>query len=410
MLDKNTITTFFSIQETTCMNKQDTWASLQYELKDIMLSGTSPDNEAQIYHECARQALDCFDDFLGAIEDAAKAIECAEKQRLDSFPFYSLYCRALFNAEKFDEIIDFISSKSLTDTESSLWKEMSLFSKRGVFPIINSKKIHLYSQDILFEYAFLAYQNGFSKEARMAAANAKSFVTSSRCDRVIAETWFDESNFKKASKIYKKLASKDLENMNDYVRYIDMLLIQSLYSTALDFIQKNPPSELLLKHLLLFNCAALMNNIILMKKSLVSLGLIVKGFLYYQKRTTYFRIINKHFLAHNSLLKAREFLPKRMEPPVHEKAIALALTWEETLLKNNYAMIDALYPYLENLPISEKLLYSKAFSEIIPEEENQFHKESWTPMKSKFFKPIVFLMLLLLIFLIMLETIGIDFI
>lgn len=391
------------------MKRRKSLNDLHEHLREILVSirdtGDTPAERARAYLESARQSLDCFDDASIAVKDAREALRLACEGGIDPSKYRSMLFRALFKAGSFQEIVRLIDDEKLNDPESLLWRGMALFSVKGEFPALKGRDLKSIEGDTLLEYAFLAYHNGFSRLARMAASNAHSFLLGERCERVIAECYFDEGMYFKAAGLYKKLVLRERSNGALYVRYADAMAMAGNFKEACSFIEKNPPADAMLAHLITYNLCRIEDDIRGMGRALARLGLVSRGVLYQQKRVCWFRMKGAVHEARRSLERARAYIPKRIDTPPHELALAVALDCEEALLDGNAAAAGSLFPALSALPVTEKLAYRR---ELLPQaggmEGEDGGSRPWSPLESPWFKAVVFLMFVLIFFLIFLNT------
>jgi len=381
---------------------------LQSELREIFLSMGDDDGHrscARGYGESARQSLDFFGDVAGALEDAREALRIAGECGEDTEEYRSLYFRILFRAEKFDEIVRLADEESSPGPETSLWCGMARFSMKGEFPVLSDDDLPLIDKGTLLEYAYLAYQSGFTQQALRAASQAKDFTRFVQCERLIAECHYDEGAYNEAASIYENLAMYDASNGAYFVRYADSMAMAGRYGAAADFLAENPPRDPMLGHLLMFNLCWLMDDLEGMKRALARIGLVHKGVLYYQQQTCYFRKKGAYTIASIAHGKARAYIPRRIgKAPLHEQVISLVLDCEEALLSGVPASAESLLPAIAQLPVTESLLYGRELSALARSRDDECDGVPWNPLHSPWLKAVVGLMLLLILFLIYLET------
>ncbi len=382
---------------------------LQRELRGLLLSIREGDNapikKAHAHLECARQSLDCFDDAAGAADDAREALRLALDCGVEPSPYRAMLFRALFRAGRFDELIKLADREGPCDAESLLWRGMARFCVRGEFPEIKGSDLPRINPDTLLEYALLAQCHGFTRPARMAAANARSFLLNDRRERVMAECYFDEGSYTKAARVYRAQMEKDRTNGALFVRYADCMALAGRYGEAIERLEKTPPADALLARLLAFNLHCLRGDVEAMGRALARMGLVSRGAVYFHKRACYFRARGALSAALLSVETARALLPRNIAPLPHERAIGLALDCEEALIRGDASLAAPLLPALGALPVTESIIYKRQIIALARGTQSPGDDATpWSPLDSPWLKAVVALMFLLIVFLIYLDT------
>jgi tetratricopeptide (TPR) repeat protein len=391
------------------MARRKSLNGLQRELRGLLLSIREGDNDpgekARAHLECARQSLDCFDDAAGAAGDAREALRLACDCGADPSPYRSMLFRALFRAGNFGELIDLADETGHNEAEGTLWSGMARFCVRGEFPALKGSDLPLIPPDTLLEYALLAHRHGFTRLARMAAANARSFLLNDRRERVMAECYFDEGSYAKAARIYRTRMEKDRTSGALFVRYADCMALAGRYGEAIERLEKTPPADELLARLLTYNLHCLSGDVEAMGRALARMGLVSRGVLYFHKRACYFRARGAFSAALRSLETARALLPRSIDPLPHERAIGLALDCEEALIRGEPSLAAPLLPALGALPVTESLIYKRQIVALARGTQSPGDDAApWSPLDSPWLKAVVALMFLLIFFLIYLDT------
>ena len=391
------------------MARRKSLNGLQRELRGLLLSiregDSAPGGKARAHLECARQSLDCFDDAAGAAGDAREALRLALDCGADPSPYRSVLFRALFRAGNFGEMINLADEIGHNDAEGALWGGMARFCVRGEFPTLKGSDLPLIPPDTLFEYALLAHRHGFTRLARMAAANARSFLLNDRCERVMAECYFDEGSYTKAARLYRPRLEKDRTSGALFVRYANCMALAGRYGEAIERLEKTPPADEILARLLAYNLHCLRGDVEAMGRALARMGLVSRGVVYFHKRACYFRARGALSAALRSLETARALLPRNIAPLPHERAIGLALDCEEALIRGDASLAAPLLPALGALPVTESIIYKRQIIALARGTQSPGDDAApWSPLDSPWLKAVVALMFLLIFFLIYLDT------
>ena len=382
--------------------------SLIAELREALLEIHGPDEPAErawALRESARMSLDCLDRPEEALADAKASLELAVNCGIDVSPYRSIYCRSLFRTGRYDELSRFSAGYEHFCAEMKLWSGLAGFCIQGTFPVIRKEELVSLPKETLYEYAVFALSNGFPSEARIAAANANSFLFNERCGRVIAESYFDEGKFDRAGRIFRRMIIEGASDVNLFIRYADSAALSGSAETAVAFLMRHPPSDSLLLHLLLFNLASILGDTGTMKRSLVAMGLIARGVLYFLKGAHYFRKAGATAAARAFLHRALARVNGPAMNAPHERMIALSLMCEETLQKSDADAAASLLGRTGSLPVTERLIYECSLKELASRNGvDMSEDEPWDARRSRLWPMVILLMLLLLVFLIVLDT------
>ncbi len=374
--------------------------SLHDQLREIFLGGEEKDrplDRARALREQAIQEIETWGNPSQALEDITGAVTIARRLGEPLDRYLPVYYRALFLTGDYHAIIAGAGGSH----EEALWRGMAGFMTKGRFPLMSRAGRLEYSRHVMYEYAHMAWRNGFSREARAAAAGARGFLNGHLCDRIVAESWFDEGRYRKAAGIFKKLAMSNPDDGGVFVRYCDACALDGRAAAAVSFLEKHPPAHGHLRHLLLFSLAAIIDDRDGMRRSLDAMGGIARGSMFHQKKAMYERITGDTQSAAASLAEARKLLPSglNLNAPGHAAVIEASIAAEEAALG-----CGGSFPSQEILPVIESVYYERVFSSDIKEEGSGGKIAVWNPMKSRVMPLVILLMILLVLFLAYLDS------
>jgi len=207
----------------------------------------------------------------------------------------------------------------------------------------------------------MALNSGYTEQARIAAANAGSFRFREKCDRVIAESYFDEKNYIKAARIYRRMLKNDPSNPAGMMRYADCMALCDKAGDAFSFISRIEVSEeaMYSKNFMLCSLSFLLEDVAAFKKHLDVMESFEQGPLYNLYLCRYYRLTGETKAALESLETSRMLVPRKIDPPKHLANILLCYDIEESILNRNDGLPGMLSANFHYLPVMDRIYCEK---------------------------------------------------
>jgi tetratricopeptide (TPR) repeat protein len=348
--------------------KQTETSTLHDELRQTFLStceGQSGDGKIHILKNLALMELDTWGNTSLALRDMTEAVTLAGNDKEKIRRHIPLYFRILFTAEKFDELLKACDEYDDSSGEINLWRSIARFSLNSEFPVINRHEIRELGSDVLYIYSVMALNSGYTEQARMAAANAASFRFREKCSRIIAESYFDDKNYIKAGRIYRRMLKDNPSNPVGMMRYADGMVLCGKVDEAFLFISRLKVSEeaMYSKNFMLCALSFLRDDTDCFKKHIDIMGSYEQGPLYNLYLCRYYRLTGRTKAALEALETSRSLLPRKFDPPKQHVNILLCCDIEESILNRNNELLSLLSSNFHYLPVMDRLYYENYMKE-----------------------------------------------